>query len=86
MAIFNKIPVVSITYKPNYQEVISAVAQVRMKYVCYPKRTFVCFPVLWDVISYSFPQGGKKKNEKNFSMIFMINLIEVKIKPVSEAH
>lgn len=88
MAIFNKIPVVSITYKPNYQEVISAVAQVRMKYVCYPKRTFVCFPELWGIISFSFPQEGKKKkkNEKNFSMIFLINLIEVKIKPVSEVY
>ena len=32
-------------------------------------------------------RGEKKKtNEKNFSMIFMINLIEVKIKPVSEVH
>ena len=29
---------------------------------------------------------GKKKNEKNFSMIFLINLIEVKIKPVSEVY
>ena len=28
----------------------------------------------------------KKKNEKNFSMIFLINLIEVKIKPVSEVY
>ena len=37
--------------------------------------------------AFSFPQGGGgETNEKNFSMIFMINLIEVKIKPVSEVH
>ena len=37
-------------------------------------------------LSLFLKRGKKKKNEKNFSMIFLINLIEVKIKPVSEVY
>lgn len=35
---------------------------------------------------FSSRGGGGGENEKNFSMIFLINLIEVKIKPVSEVY
>lgn len=85
-AIFNKIPVVSITYKPNYQEVISAVAQVRMKYVYIPRGLLYVFQSCGTLFLSLFLKGWGVGNEKNFSMIFLINLIEAKIKPVSEAH
>lgn len=60
MAIFNKTPVVSITYKLSNQEVTSPVAGVRMNYVYYCKRTCIFSSAMRHYFSFTQEKTERK--------------------------